>query len=206
LYFGFRAVFVHLLPSIALLVLNMLLFRALKVSKTFFKCKSERQKLIHSILIQKAQKARRKLLNRMMRTTCVKRNYLTNSTTCMLMIVVTVFVLVEMPMAMATIVNVLVNMESIDIEADSYRQYLQLTMLLANFVITLSVPLNLVIYCCMSSQFLDTFSETFFQKFCNKRAGTRSQSTVGTSATSLRRTSSRTSNRTSSRTSSCTSS
>ena len=75
----------------------------------------------------------------------------------MLIVVVSVFLLVEIQMAIATLVHLLVNMRVIQFEGDSHLPYTQLTVLLCNFFIMLSFPLNFAIYCGMSAQFRNTF-------------------------------------------------
>ncbi|XP_017491262.1 PREDICTED: sex peptide receptor-like, partial [Rhagoletis zephyria] len=154
LYFGFRIVFVNLGPCIALVILNVLLFSAL----------------------QRAQKTRLKLLQDGNASSRKKRNDLSNSTTYMLIVVVSVFLCVEIPMAIATIIHLLVNMEIITFEGDSHRPFTQITVLLVNFIIMLSFPLNFAIYCGMSAQFRNTFKALFVGRLFNQRLnGSQSQ-------------------------------
>ena len=86
-----------------------------------------------------------------------------NSTTYMLIVVVTIFLMVEIPLAVTTLIHVLANMSLIGFADESYR-YLQLTLIITNFIIMLSFPLNFAIYCGMSQQFRTTFYQLFVQK------------------------------------------
>ena len=123
-------------------------------------------------IYQKAQAKRRKLLKD--KPDSANRS-LSNSTTYMLMVVVTVFLLVEIPMAIATIVHLLTNIGIIGFEDDSHLPAIRLTVLLCNFIIMLSFPLNFAIYCGMSAQFRNTFQAMMMSciKFGPKNVGSR---------------------------------
>jgi len=71
--------------------------------------------------------------------------------------------MVEIPMAIATFIHVLANVEIIPFADESYT-YLKITVLVTNFIIMLSFPLNFAIYCGMSRQFRETFKELFVKK------------------------------------------
>lgn len=73
----------------------------------------------------------------------------------MLIVLVTIFLLVEIPMAIATLIHVLSNLGLF--EGESHLHYLKLIIILCNFIIMLSFPLNFAIYCGMSAQFRNTF-------------------------------------------------
>jgi hypothetical protein len=84
----------------------------------------------------------------------------------MLIVVVTIFLMVEIPMAVATLIHVLASMSIIPFAQESYK-YLKITILISNFIIMLSFPLNFAIYCGMSRQFRVTFNELFVKKVSN---------------------------------------
>jgi hypothetical protein len=84
----------------------------------------------------------------------------------MLIVVVTVFLMVEIPMAVATLIHVLASMSIIPFAQEGYK-YLKITILISNFIIMLSFPLNFAIYCGMSRQFRVTFNELFVKKVSN---------------------------------------
>lgn len=79
-YFMFRVVFVHAGPCISLVLLNLLLFRALR----------------------RAQSKRMKLFKENRRSECKKLRD-SNCTTLMLIVVVTVFLATEIPLAVVTV-------------------------------------------------------------------------------------------------------
>ncbi|KAE8745601.1 Mip Receptor [Frankliniella occidentalis] len=133
-YYMFRVLFVHLLPCISLVVLNVLLFKALR----------------------QAQDKRNKLLKENRKSECRKLRD-SNCTTLMLIVVVTVFLLVEIPLAVVTILHII---------SSSVKEILNYTIvntliLFTNFFIIVSYPINFAIYCGMSRQFRETFRELF---------------------------------------------
>jgi hypothetical protein len=136
-YFMFRVVFVHLLPCIALIVLNILLFRAMK----------------------HAQKKRQKLFDKCCKS---KRANDKNCTTLMLIIVVSVFLLVEVPLAIITALHVI---SSLFIRNILDYRIANLCILFLNFFLILSYPVNFALYCGMSRQFRETFRDIF----CGRR-------------------------------------
>ncbi|CAG2114270.1 unnamed protein product, partial [Medioppia subpectinata] len=86
LYYGFRIVFVHIGPCALLVLLNLSLFRALR----------------------KAQRKREKLFNENRKSECIKLRD-SNSTTIMLIVIVTVFLMLEIPLAVTTLLHVMQN-------------------------------------------------------------------------------------------------
>lgn len=136
-YYLFRVVFVNLLPCIALIVLNILLFRAMK----------------------HAQKKRKKLFDKCCKS---KRANDKNCTTLMLIIVVSVFLLVEFPLAIITALHVISSVFRSNFL--DYR-FANLCILLLNFFLILSYPVNFALYCGMSRQFRETFRDIF----CGRR-------------------------------------
>ncbi|CAG2105765.1 unnamed protein product [Medioppia subpectinata] len=156
LYFGFRIIFVNMGPCLALVVLNVFLFMALK----------------------RAQRKRKKLFADK-RNTESKNIRDSNSTTYMLIVVVTVFLMVEFPMAVATLIHVLANTAIIPFPEENFK-YLKITVLITNFIIMLSFPLNFAIYCGMSRQFRETFSQLFIKKLRDQVQGSKSAVTTAT--------------------------
>jgi Serpentine type 7TM GPCR chemoreceptor Srw. len=133
-YFSFRVVFVHAVPCVSLVVLNVLLFRALR----------------------EAQLKREKLFQENRKNEC-KRLRDSNCTTLMLIVVVTVFLLVEIPLAVVTVLHI-ISSSVTEILDYSIANVL---ILFTNFFIIVSYPINFAIYCGMSRQFRETFKELF---------------------------------------------
>lgn len=145
-YYLFRILFVHLIPCIVLVVLNVLLFRALK----------------------SAQQRRDQLLSKKNQKSECKRLRDSNCTTLMLIVVVTVFLIVEIPLAVVTALHVLTSI--------MYPEFLNyyfanVLILFTNFFIILSYPINFAIYCGMSRQFRETFKELFIRGAVANRNG-----------------------------------
>ncbi|XP_049831337.1 sex peptide receptor [Schistocerca gregaria] len=133
-YYMFRVVFVHMLPCVSLVVLNVLLFRAMRA----------------------AQVRRRMLFQENRKSECRKLRD-SNCTTLMLIVVVTVFLLVEIPLAIVTILHIISS--SVTEILDYYVA--NVLVLFTNFFIIVSYPINFAIYCGMSRQFRETFKELF---------------------------------------------
>ena len=133
-YFCFRVVFVHAVPCVSLVVLNVLLFRAMR----------------------EAQLKREKLFKENRKNEC-KRLRDSNCTTLMLIVVVTVFLLVEIPLAVVTVLHI-ISSSVTEILDYSIANAL---ILFTNFFIIVSYPINFAIYCGMSRQFRETFKELF---------------------------------------------
>lgn len=78
----------------------------------------------------------------------------------MLIVVVTVFLSVEIPLAVVTILHVL----SSGVIKEFLDYYVaNVLVLFTNFFIILSYPINFAIYCGMSRQFRETFKELFIR-------------------------------------------
>lgn len=151
-YFMFRVLFVHLIPCIALVILNVLLFRALK----------------------QAQQRRDMLLSKKNQKNECKKLRDSNCTTLMLIVVVTVFLIVEIPLVVVTLLHII---SSVFFEFLDY--YVANTLILfTNFFIILSYPINFAIYCGMSRQFRETFKELFVRSPAATRNGSSRYSLV----------------------------
>ncbi|KAL0273543.1 UNVERIFIED_CONTAM: hypothetical protein PYX00_006175 [Menopon gallinae] len=135
-YYCFRVVFVHSVPCVSLVVLNVLLYRAMR-----------------------AAQLRRKELFKANRKSESKRIRDSNCTTLMLIVVVTVFLAVEIPLAVVTVLHI-ISSSITEILDYSIANVLVLFM---NFFIIVSYPINFAIYCGMSRQFRETFKELFIR-------------------------------------------
>lgn len=147
-YFLFRVIFVHLLPCIVLVILNLCLFRAMRQAQ-------DRRK----VLFQENRKRECKKLR--------DANY----TTLMLIVVVTVFLLVEIPLAIITSLHII---SAAVVPILDYR-LANLCILFANFFLMVSYPINFAIYCGMSRQFRETFKDIFVTKFMGKKTNESSR-------------------------------
>lgn len=144
-YFSFRIIFVHLIPCVALVVLNILLFRAL----------TEAQQRRDILLSKKSQ-----------RSECGRLRD-SNCTTLMLIVVVSAFLIVEIPLGVVTVLHVLTSMMVQILDYDIAHTLILFT----NFCIILSYPINFAIYCGMSRQFRETFKELFVRGVATNRNG-----------------------------------
>lgn len=143
IYYWFRVVFVYLLPCFSLVVLNVLLFSALR------RAQQKRDKLFKE---NKKQSECRKLRD-------------SNCTTLMLIVIVTIFLLVEVPMATVNVLHIIDN--CFELGSLNY-QIVNTLIAFINFFICLSYPLNFAIYCGMSRQFRETFQVRISVSYCKK--------------------------------------
>nr|CAI5843691.1 unnamed protein product [Callosobruchus analis] len=147
-----QVLFVHLIPCVMLVILNLLLFRALK----------------------QAQHRRDILLSKKNQKNECKKLRDSNCTTLMLIVVVSVFLVVEVPLVVVTMLHVI---SSTFIEFLDY--YVANTLILfTNFFIILSYPINFAIYCGMSRQFRETFKDLFIKGAPSTRNGSSRYSIV----------------------------
>lgn len=114
-YYLFRIMFVHLVPCVSLVTLNILLFKAMKQAQD-----------------------RRKILFRENRKKECKKLRDANCTTLMLIVVVTVFLIVEIPLAVISALHII---SSAIFEFLDYR-VANLFILFANFLLMVSYPIN----------------------------------------------------------------
>jgi len=135
-YWWIRVVFIHLIPCILLVVLNALLFHAMR-----------------------AAKVRHDLLLRQNRKTESHRLAESNLATLMLLAVVGVFLLVEFPLAVLLITMIYEN--TFDLHQLISTEDRRVAGLFINLFILLSYPVNFFIYCGMSRQFRETFKSLF---------------------------------------------
>ncbi|ALC48934.1 SPR [Drosophila busckii] len=150
-YFTFRVLFCNLLPCVVLVTLNILLFAALRQAQE-----------------------RRKLLFRENRKKECKKLRDSNCTTLMLIVVVTVFLIAEIPIAVVTSMHIV---SSLIIKFLDYR-IANIFIVLTNFFLVLSYPINFGIYCGMSRQFRETFKEIFLGRMANKKDSSSKYSIV----------------------------
>lgn len=92
----------------------------------------------------------------------------------MLIVVVTVFLIVELPLAIVSILHII---SSTIYEFLNYKVANTL-ILFTNFFIILSYPINFAIYCGMSRQFRETFKDLFIKRPSNARNGSSRYSIV----------------------------
>lgn len=150
-YYVFRVIFVHILPCIVLVTLNILLFAAMRQAQE-----------------------RRKLLFRENRKKECKKLRESNCTTLMLIVVVTVFLIVEIPIAVVTMMHIV---SSLIISFMDYR-IANIFIMFTNFFLVVSYPINFGIYCGMSRQFRQTFKEIFLGRLTTKKENSSKYSIV----------------------------
>lgn len=200
-YFTFRILFVHIGPCLALVIFNVLLYSALKRAevtraKLFLKSHASNKSGSGSSPLLRNGHGRSQSVcttseqmlndqNVSRRSICIEARSKTtrglgsgrdaNSTTFMLIVVVTVFLIVEIPLALCTLIHVVENVFNLEIVSDGL---LNMTIIFTNFFIVISYPLNFAIYCGMSRAFRETFQQIFIRRIVETSStGTTSSST-----------------------------
>lgn len=186
-YFLFRIIFVHIGPCTMLVIFNVLLYSALKKAEITRK----RLFLKHNIIISnssnhlKCDKSRAYSMtnggdatmhntdNMCRQSICIEGRKMNrgfgcgrdaNSTTFMLIVVVSVFLIVEIPLAVTTAVHITENLFELELISN---RFLNITIIFSNFFIIISYPLNFAIYCGMSRAFRETFQQMFVRHIVN---------------------------------------
>lgn len=148
-YWWLRVIFIHLIPCASLVVLNTLLYHAMRLAH-----------------------ARRQLLLRQNRKSESRRLAETNMATLMLVVVVCVFLLVELPLAVLLITMIFENtFDWFFMDPDDRT----VASSVINLVILFSYPLNFFIYCAMSRQFRETFKRLLTCKLKPTTGGAKAQ-------------------------------
>lgn len=145
-FFGFRIIFVHLLPCVSLVTFNIMLFRAMKEAE------KRRERLLSG------QPNRHCKVNRGGDTKDSKKIRDANRTTHMLIVVITVFLAVELPLGIIVTFHTVAS--SLHANFLNY-EVMAIMIMFLNMIIALSYPLNFGIYCGMSQQFRETFMKLF---------------------------------------------
>lgn len=150
IYYWIRLIAVQIIPTIGLTFLNMILIAVIRTSS------ARRRHLI----LQNRTREWRKIRD-------------TNITTLLLVVVITVFIMVEAPMGILMLCAILKNQYGHQIAyLDQEMQKILTTIF--NFLILLSYPLNFIIYVSMSKQFrshfLTSFRKTSFSKISSGKS------------------------------------
>ncbi|XP_023346096.1 sex peptide receptor [Eurytemora carolleeae] len=154
-FYWFRVIFVQLVPCVALVILNTLLFSAMK------RAERRRQKLMAGKIRAAAKAA--KSNSTASNGTANKRQRDANSTTLMLIVVIAIFLTVEIPLMVITALH---TISSSLYEFLNYELVKKIIVLM-NVGLCLSYPLNFGIYCGMSRQFRETFKNLFVSPILN---------------------------------------
>jgi len=158
-FWWFRCLFVQLLPCVSLVILNILLFSAMRRAEQ----RRRRLTINKTKPVKKARVARKNTMARRMsifgftKESRDRRQRDANSTTMMLIVVIAVFLAVEIPLS---VISALHTISSSLVEFLDY-QLVNNIILFINVIICLSYPLNFAIYCGMSRQFRKTFRSVF---------------------------------------------
>uniref|UniRef100_A0A1I8PMA8 G-protein coupled receptors family 1 profile domain-containing protein n=1 Tax=Stomoxys calcitrans TaxID=35570 RepID=A0A1I8PMA8_STOCA len=141
-FYLFRVFFVNLLPCVMLVTLNILLFSAMR----------------------KAQERRKLLFSENRKKECKKLRE-SNCTTLMLIVVVSVFLAVEIPIAVVTVMHIVSSLAYQFLDYSIANVFVTAT----NFALVVSYPINFGIYCGMSRQFRETFKSIFLGRMVGKK-------------------------------------
>uniref|UniRef100_A0A1I7WGR9 G_PROTEIN_RECEP_F1_2 domain-containing protein n=1 Tax=Heterorhabditis bacteriophora TaxID=37862 RepID=A0A1I7WGR9_HETBA len=128
-----RALFVHILPCALLIIFTACLFKTVN--------EADRKRSVHQMLSRKQTIGSR----------CLSSNRRMHATTRMLVVVIGIFLLIEIPVALIFILHLLVVFYGL-LDMSDYETINNL-LIIRNFLIILTYPLNFAIYFGMSSSF-----------------------------------------------------
>ncbi|CAF0752811.1 unnamed protein product [Rotaria sp. Silwood1] len=111
--------------------------------------------ILNAILVERMKEAKQNRDRLMRKRSHEARAQEQTSVTLMLVIVVTIFLIVEIPMALHLIISGLLSL----LKSDFLSTFLRLSAQLLNFAVLLSYPINFFIYCRMSRAFREAFTE-----------------------------------------------
>lgn len=137
-YFWFRVVAIHVVPCILLVILNTLLVQTM----------------------QNARKKRRQLLQQNRKSECRKIKE-SNCTTLLLVLVCSVFLMVEFPAGTVFTLHIISNTFYSEKRPLMSNAAFNNVFIIFNLFILLSYPVNFFLYCSMSKQFRETFKRMF---------------------------------------------
>ncbi|EYB99834.1 hypothetical protein Y032_0119g794 [Ancylostoma ceylanicum] len=136
-----RALFVHILPCALLIIFTTCLFKTVN--------EADRKRSINQMPCRKVQST----------SGCLSSNRLMHATTRMLLVVIAIFLLIEIPVALIFIMHLLVVFYRL-LDMSDYKTVNNL-LIIRNFLIILTYPLNFAIYFGMSSSFKLQFRQLF---------------------------------------------
>ncbi|CAF2506767.1 unnamed protein product [Rotaria sp. Silwood2] len=111
--------------------------------------------ILNAILVERMKEAKQNRDRLMKKRSQETRAQEQTSVTLMLVFVVTIFLIVEIPMALHLIISGLSSL----VESNFLSKFLTLSAQLLNFTVLLSYPINFFIYCRMSRAFREAFTE-----------------------------------------------
>lgn len=135
-----RALFVHILPCVLLIIFTTCLFKTVN--------EADRKRSINQLPSRKQGTSG-----------CLTSNRLMHATTRMLLVVIAIFLLIEIPVALIFIMHLLVVFYRL-LDMSDYKTVNNL-LIIRNFLIILTYPLNFAIYFGMSSSFKLQFRQLF---------------------------------------------
>ncbi|KAJ1369481.1 hypothetical protein KIN20_030955 [Parelaphostrongylus tenuis] len=135
-----RAVFVHIVPCVLLIIFTTCLFKTVN--------EADRKRSVRQMPKRKLQMSG-----------CLASNRLMHATTRMLLVVIAIFLLIEIPVALIFIMHLLVVLYRL-LDMSDYKTINNL-LIVRNFLIILTYPLNFAIYFGMSSSFKLQFRQLF---------------------------------------------
>ncbi|VDO29628.1 unnamed protein product [Haemonchus placei] len=136
-----RALLVHILPCVLLIIFTTCLFKTVN--------EADRKRSIHQMPSRKVQGS----------SGCLSSNRLMHATTRMLLVVIAIFLLIEIPVALIFIMHLLAVFYRL-LDMSDYKTVNNL-LIIRNFLIILTYPLNFAIYFGMSSSFKLQFRQLF---------------------------------------------
>ncbi|CAM2716460.1 unnamed protein product [Rotaria socialis] len=121
--------------------------------------------ILNAILVARMKEAKKNREKLIRRRSYESKTQEQSNVTLMLVIVVTMFLIVEIPMALYLITSGILRA----VKSNFLRDFLDIAVQILNFAVLLSYPINFFIYCRMSRAFRDAFTKLICPSFLRIR-------------------------------------
>uniref|UniRef100_A0A0N4Z9L4 G_PROTEIN_RECEP_F1_2 domain-containing protein n=1 Tax=Parastrongyloides trichosuri TaxID=131310 RepID=A0A0N4Z9L4_PARTI len=160
-----RVIFVHVMPCIVIIIFTAKLFWAIsKQEKKRSICMPTALKKLSTY----SQSANQNTALLMTLQNKNNNSRLMQTSTRLLIVVISIFLIIEVPLAFIFMLHVIIVVYQV--KADPFWNYINCLLIIRNFLIIFTYPINFAIYFGMSSSFKQIFKETFFGKYFKKKS------------------------------------
>ncbi|CEF59966.1 G-protein coupled receptor [Strongyloides ratti] len=160
-----RVILVHVMPCIIIIIFTAKLFWTInKQEKKRSACMPTAYKKLSTYSQSRNQN------NALLMTLQNKNNNnyrLMQTSTRLLVVVITIFMIIEIPLAFIFMLHVIIVVYQVEI--DPFWSYINCLLIIRNFLIIFTYPINFAIYFGMSSSFKEIFKERYFRRYFKKK-------------------------------------
>uniref|UniRef100_A0A0N5BC34 G_PROTEIN_RECEP_F1_2 domain-containing protein n=1 Tax=Strongyloides papillosus TaxID=174720 RepID=A0A0N5BC34_STREA len=160
-----RVIFVHVMPCIVIIIFTAKLFWTIsKQEKKRNVCMPTAFKKLSTY----SQSTNQNTALLMTLQNKSNNNKLMQSSTRLLIVVIIIFMIIEIPLAFILMLHVIIVVYQVEI--DPFWSYINCLLIIRNFLIIFTYPINFTIYFGMSSSFKQIFKERYFRRYFKKKS------------------------------------